>query len=111
MADCAADDARRSAARDLRAQGLLLREIGEPLGVSAKTAYYWTWGLPVPERTSTGGDPAHMAMMRRRYWDRVLAEREAERQRVKQDAAARVTGLSSRELELLAVTAYGCEGC
>jgi transposase len=107
----AEEDPRRERARELRRQGLLLREIGERLGVSAKTAYYWTWGLAVPERSRPGGDAAHMEMMRRRHWDRVLAEREVERQQVKETAAARVTRLSSHELELLAVTAYWCEGC
>jgi transposase len=103
-------DPRRDEARELRCEGLLLREIGQRLGVSSKTAYYWTWGLPLPPRARSGGDPAHMDMMRRRYWDPVLAEREADRAVVKAAAAGRVRTVSSRELELLAVIAYWCEG-
>ncbi len=104
-------DDRRETARRLRREGLLLREIADDLGVSAKTVYYWTWGIPVPPRGRPGGGRAHMEMMRRRYWDRPLAEREEERRRVKTTEAARVGALSSREIEILAVTAYWCEGC
>lgn len=104
-------DPRHAQARDLRAQGLTLREIASQLGVSAKTAYYWTWDLPVPASSRRGGgDRAHMEMMRRRYWDRVLAEREAERQAVQEQHALRVGALAPRELELAAVVAYWCEG-
>jgi hypothetical protein len=52
-----------------------------------------------------------MDMMRRRYWDKVLAEREEERQEVHRRHAARVEALTPRELELAAVVAYWCEGC
>ena len=102
----------REEARRLRREGLVLFEIATTMGVSTKTVYYWTWDLPVPEtaRSRAGGDPAHMEMMRRRYWDRVLAEREDERQRIRTAHRERVSQLSPRELELLAVTAYWCEG-
>lgn len=49
-------------------------------------------------------------MMSRKRWDAVLGERDAERVAVKQAAAARIGVLSDRELELVAVTAYWCEG-
>ncbi len=48
--------------------------------------------------------------MGRAYWDRRLAERDAERRAVKGEAAATVGDLSGRELDLVAVTAYWCEG-
>ena len=114
--ECPEGDAGRTAlreeARRLRCEGLVLFEIAARTGVSVKTVYYWTWDLPVPAaaRSRAGGDPAHMEMMRRRYWDRVLAEREDERQRIRAEHRDRVSGLSPRELELLAVTAYWCEG-
>ena len=101
----------REKARELRLDGRVLFEIAESLGVSTKTVYYWTWDLPVPASARTGGDDAHMDMMRRRYWDRVLAEREDERQRIRTESRERVASLTPRELELLAVTAYWCEGC
>lgn len=102
----------RVEARRLRRDGMVLFEIGTELGVSAKTIYYWTWDLPVPAsaRSGAGGGAAHMDMMRRRYWDRVLAEREEERQRIRAEHHDRVGALTRRELELLAVTAYWCEG-
>ena len=101
----------REKARELRLDGRVLFEIAESLGVSTKTVYYWTWDLPVPRSAGgSGGSAEHMEMMRRRYWDRVLAEREEERLRIRAEHEARVERLSSRELELLAVTAYWCEG-
>lgn len=106
----AARDARHEQARQLRVEGRALREIAEMTGISAKTAYYWTWDLPVPPAARAGGDKAHMAMMRRRYWDRVLAERETERCAIRAAHSASVGALSPRELELAAVVAYWCEG-
>ena len=98
-------------ARSLRRDGLVLREIAELLGTSAKTVYYWTWDLPVPPAgRRRGGDKAHTDMMRRRYWDRVLAEREQERVAAHAIHAARVGALTRRERELAAVVAYWCEG-
>lgn len=101
----------RNEARRLRAEGLLLRDIGAQLGVSAKTTYYWTWDLPLPPGARRGGDSEHMDRMRRRYWDRVLAERQAERDQVHEVHAARVGAVTPRELEIAAVVAYWCEGC
>jgi len=48
--------------------------------------------------------------MNRANWDVKLAERDVERQAVMEKAAARIGALSNRELELVAVTAYWCEG-
>ncbi len=106
----AAGDAGHEQARQLRVEGRTLREIAEMRGISAKTAYYWTWDLPVPPRVRAGGDKAHMAMMRRRYWDRVLAERETERCATRAAHSASFGAFSPRELELAAVVAYWCEG-
>lgn len=105
-----ADD-RKYEARRMRAEGMLLREIAVISGISAKTAYSWTWDLPVPARARSGGDRPHMDMMRRRYWDRVLAERESKRAAIKALHSGRFAALSPRELELAAVVAYWCEGC
>ena len=109
--ETAAQDPRHDEARRLRLEGLTLREIGAALGVSMTSAYTWTWDLPVPPGARAGGDRAHMDRMRRRRWDRVLAEREQERQEVHRQHAARVEALTPRELELTAVVAYWCEGC
>ena len=101
---------RRRRACELRREGRSLAEIASELGVTPKTAFYWTWCEPLPARARRGGDAEHMRMMRRRYWDRVLAEREAERVAVKSAEARRVGDVTGRELELLAVVAYWCEG-
>ncbi len=101
---------RQEQARRLRAEGLALREIADVLGVTAKTVYYWTWDLPAPPHARAGGDRAHMDMMRRRRWDRVLAEREEERQHIQAAHAVRIGALAPREVELAAVVAYWCEG-
>ena len=97
-------------ARELRLAGLPPRAIADRLGTSARTVYSWTWDLPVPAASRHGGDAAHMDMMRRRYWDRVQAERAEERARIQQANAARVGAITRRELELAAVVAYWCEG-
>jgi transposase len=99
-----------AAARRMRADGKLLREIAECFEVTVKTASVWCSGMPWPARARQGGSPEHMEMMRRKYWDRTLAERDLERQALKQASAARVGALSARELELVAVSAYWCEG-
>jgi transposase len=108
-------DASRSAdrvelARQMRIDGLLLREIAEHFSVSVKTVCLWCTGLPVPPRAKHGGSREHVRMMSRKRWDVVLAQRDEERNQIKDAAAARVGALSDRELELVAVTAYWCEG-
>jgi transposase len=97
-------------ARQMRLDGFLLREIAEAFSVSITTACLWCTGLPVPKRARHGGDLEHVRRMSRKRWDVMLAQRDAERSAVKATAAAKVGGLSDRELELVAVTAYWCEG-
>jgi transposase len=97
-------------ARLLRVEGWLLREIAAALGVAEKTVCLWVRGLPVPPRAMHGKTPEQAREMNRRRWDKELARREQERQAVKDAAGARVGALSDRELELIAVTAYWCEG-
>jgi transposase len=106
----ASSDSRVGLARELRAGGLLLKEIAEQLGVSTVCVHRWVRDLPVPKASRPGGDLEHMHRMRRAYWDPVLAEREAQRQAVMGRAAALVGELGEDVLDLLAVTAYWCEG-
>jgi hypothetical protein len=94
----------------MRLDGFLLKEIAEEFSVSMKTACLWCTGLPVPPRARHGGDQEHVRMMNRKRWDAFLAEREQERSAIKAAAAERVGTLSDRELELIAVTSYWCEG-
>jgi len=100
----------REVARQLREDGWLLREIADELGVSPKTAFAWTTGIPVPARATHGRSADETRAMARARWDRVLAEREAERQEIQAAAAARVGPLTDRDLDVLAATAYWCEG-
>jgi hypothetical protein len=86
-------------ARQMRADGYLLREIAEQFGVSVKTACLWCAGLPVPPRARHGGNQEHVQMMARKRWDAFLAERDEERVAIKAAAADRVGALSDRELE------------
>lgn len=97
-------------ARQMRSDGFLLREIADQFRVSVKTACLWCTGIPTPPRARHGGDREHVRMMTRKRWDAVLAERDLERSAIKAAAAARVGLLSDRELELVAVTSYWCEG-
>lgn len=97
-------------ARTLRREGWLLREIAEELGIALKTAFAWTKGVPVPTRAIHGRSAEETKAMGRAYWDAKLAEREVERQEVMGAAAEWVGQLTPRELELVAVTAYWCEG-
>jgi transcriptional regulator with XRE-family HTH domain len=101
---------RRELARQMRLDGLLLREIADALSVTVKTACVWCAGVPTPPRAKHGGNREHVLMMNRKRWDRVLAERDAERVEVKARAAAEVGVVDARELHLAAVVAYWCEG-
>jgi transcriptional regulator with XRE-family HTH domain len=107
---CVSPGTDREVARALRAEGWLLREVAAELGVAPTTAHQWTRGVPVPARAVHGRDPAAVRAMGRAYWDGELAVREVERRAVMDAAAAGVGALSARELELVAVTAYWCEG-
>ena len=94
----------------LRAGGALLKEIAAELSISVSCAHRWTQQLPVPVRARPGRSPAETRAMARRYWDGFLVERDVERSAVKDAARDSVGGLTDRELELVAVTAYWCEG-
>jgi hypothetical protein len=97
-------------ARQLRTEGWLLREIAVALSVTPKTICLWTRGVPVPPRAMHGKSPDEMRALNRATWDARLAKTEVEREVVKSAAAARIGALSDRELELIAATAYWCEG-
>lgn len=97
-------------ARHLRQQGYLLREVAAAVGRSIPTVWAWTVDLPVPARARPGRPAEEMRAEARRRWDRVLAEREAERQGVVSAARQRVGAMTAREVELVAAVAYWAEG-
>ena len=100
----------RAAARQLRSEGLLLKEIAEQLGISLKTACVYTRGLPWPERTRHGGDAAHVRAMAEARWGAYRRERDINEQQRKLDAAREVGTVDDRALLLLGAVAYWCEG-
>lgn len=105
-----AAEERREQARRLRAEGLLLREIAERLGVSVPTVHSCTWDLPVPPRARHGRAPDELRADLVAYWEREKGRRAVVRA-AQQDFHARSVGTLTREqLHLMAVTAYWCEG-
>jgi transposase len=97
-------------ARQLRADGWLLREIAQELGVSHKTAHFWCVGVPVPARAVHGRSAEATRAMGRAYWEAELARRDVVRQADVLRHKQRVGDLSERELDLVVATAYWCEG-
>lgn len=100
----------RGIARRLRREGWLLREIAEELGARAGTVHGWCAGIAVPARAVHGRPPEQMQLMTRASWDEELARREGERQQEIAEHRQRVRRLTDRELDLVAATAYWCEG-
>lgn len=104
------DESARDAARRLRVDGSLLREIAAELGVAMRSVHTWTRDLPIPARAVHGRSAEECRRMTRERWDVELEVRDKARQAVMSQAAADVGELTPRELELVAVTAYWCEG-
>jgi transcriptional regulator with XRE-family HTH domain len=97
-------------ARELRAEGWVLREIAEELGVAPKTAYVWCKGIPVPPRAVHGRSPDEMRAMNRKRWDAELDRLDVVRQELITASLLKVGSLSVREADLAMATAYWCEG-
>ncbi|MCU1587426.1 MAG: hypothetical protein JWN31_919 [Frankiales bacterium] len=106
-------DYERSVAEELRRQGWTYDEISEELVVSKGSLSLWLRSLPRPapkQRVRMGPTSEQRRAWALASWAPKLAEREIERQTVTGAAAAGVGALTERELELVAVTAYWCEG-
>lgn len=101
---------RRAAARRLREEGLLLKEIAEQLRVSVKTACVYTRGMPHPRRSRHGGDAAHVRAMSEARWAPYRRARDVAAQQRKLVAARSVGDVDDRTLLLLGAVAYWCEG-
>lgn len=100
----------RGIARALRADGWLLREIAEELGVCIKTACVWCAGLPVPPRATHGRSAESLGAGARAYWDARRPGMEATRLATITEATARIGPLTEREVDIATAVAYWCEG-
>jgi transposase len=97
-------------ARALRSDGWLLREIAEELGVTPKTIHTWCRGIPTPPRAVHGSDPAVMRERLDTYWKEERERRAMAREIEVNGFSSLVGELTPRELELVAVACYMCEG-
>jgi DNA-binding CsgD family transcriptional regulator len=102
-----AKDDLRERARARRAEGATYDEIAEELGVSKSSVSLWVRDITVPVRPY---DPERAERAREARWGPRLRQRDAQRQATKQASAALVGELSERDLLLLGVVAYWCEG-
>ncbi len=103
-----AKDHLRGRARELREAGWTYPQIARELGVSKSSCSLWLRDMDHPEPSLEG--QARRTAAIRASAARVQVVRDAERSAVKAAAAARVGVLTDRELEIVAVTAYWCEG-
>lgn len=97
-------------ARELRQQGLKYDAIAAELGVSKSSVSLWVRDLPRPERLSAEECRSRSIEGLRRYWAIERPLREAERQAVREGAAAEIGNLTDREVLIAGAIAYWCEG-
>jgi len=105
-----AKDPLRDKARDLRKQGLNYNQIAAELGVSKSSVSLWVRDLPRPAGLSYEECRQRSAEGVRRYWAKERPIREAQREAMRQAAAAEIGQLNERELLIAGAVAYWCEG-
>ena len=105
-----AKDAERARARELRAAGATYAEIAAALGVSKGSVSLWVRELPRTGPVSPEEIARRRAEGSQRYWAAEGDRREAGRQVVRAEAAARIGSLSRREILIAGSIAYWCEG-
>ncbi|MEO6204551.1 MAG: hypothetical protein ABIO67_04105 [Mycobacteriales bacterium] len=103
-----AKDHLRDRARELREAGWTYPQIARELGVSKSSCSLWLRDMDHPEPSLEGQARRTAAIRASAARQQVIRERE--RQAIKESAAARVGVLSDRELDIVAATAYWCEG-
>lgn len=103
-----AKDAERDQARQLRKDGLSLRQIAEALHVAKSSVSVWVADVPVPPICGPGS--AEIAQRGRDYWDAELRRRDIAREATKLSAAEEVGSLSDRDLLLVGAILYWAEG-
>jgi hypothetical protein len=105
-----AKDELRTAARDLRAQGLDYEDIAAALGVAKSSVSLWVRNLPTPARLSYEENRKRSAEGSRRYWEVERTVREARRAAVTGRATAEIGAVTDREILIAGAVAYWCEG-
>ena len=103
-----AKDDLRARARELRLAGATYREIRAELGVSSSSVSLWVRDLPVPAELLLR--VRHARRMNLHRWRQANDHFEAERRRVKAEAASWVGGIDQRDLMLLGAALYWAEG-
>ncbi|WLQ34283.1 hypothetical protein P8A18_12905 [Streptomyces castrisilvae] len=101
-----AKDDLRAKARELRLEGKTYDQIQLELGCSKSSISLWVRDLPKPPRRTR----EEASAIARRGWEATLERREADRQKIKHDAAAEIGAMTGRELFLLGVGLYWSEG-
>jgi hypothetical protein len=105
-----AKDDLRTKARELRLQGLDYDEIVAQLGVSKSSISLWVRDLPKPPRVFPQACARRTAERMRRYWTAERPVRAARRAAASAAAAARIGGMTDREILIAGAVAYWCEG-
>ncbi len=105
-----AKDELRTAARDLRAQGLDYEDIAAALGVAKSSVSLWVRDLPTPARLSYEENRKRSAEGSRRYWEVERTVREPRRADERARAAAEIGAMTDREILIGGAVAYWCEG-
>jgi predicted transcriptional regulator len=105
-----AKDPVRDKARELRKQGLNYNQIAAELGVSKSSVSLWVRDLPRPAGLSYEECRQRSADGVRRYWAAERPIREAQREAMRQAAAAEIGQLTEREIVIAGAIAYWCEG-
>lgn len=100
----------RARARDLRAQGLDYDDIAAARGVSKSSVSLWVRDMPRPERLSYEECRKRSAEGSRLYREAERPAREARRKAVRDEAAAEIGALTTREVIIAGAIAYWCEG-
>lgn len=103
-----AKDSERLQARQLRADGLSLRQISEKLNVAKSSVSVWVADIPVPPICGPGS--AEIAQRGREYWKTEMRRRDVAREQTKLSAAQEVGSLSDRDLLLVGAILYWAEG-
>ena len=104
-----ARDELRTAARDLRAQGLDYEDIAAALGVAKSSVSLWVRDLPTPPRLSYEEKRKRSAEGARRYWEVERTVRDTRRAAVTGRATAEIGAITDREILIAGLSPTGAK--